>query len=616
MQTTSATWQTLLAAGARLETKVVIGGNEYTLMTNPVITRALMQDGLSIGNAVCASCRFSLLTPDTIPRAAEVQVSMRLTDGTTDSEWLPAGTFYIAKRARDPVTGILTLECYDAMLKANALLKQVPWTTDGGDVVTTNNGEWLYFSARSIYPCDAEALAEDIARVMSLEIDSRTSLQGGSAYKVTSDTGEETIHDLLCRIAAMNAGNWIITPEGKLRLVPLVSAADAAGATEDAVDVIAVTTEISAGAAGTVTGIRYHVDDTEVILGSESGLVIDANVNAAVASDLYDRLVGLTYQPYSLDGAIYDPAAELGDYLRAGANGEVASVLCVETAVLAGMFHGSVAAPQAAETADEYPYIGSASGKALVAAKAYVNQSVGALNSALDQEGIFNRLTGNGTAQGLYMVDGQLYVNMSYARAGTLILGGLNNQNGLLEVQDASGNVIGQWRSDGIHLDRGAILFPLTGSSGDGNYVALNKDGIPFESVITTQNGACRIRLNNFAFTLRDENTGNLAALSSNTLVLSDYEHNNSFFPSIELMNDKTELDVLLSPKGLLIKRKDGTQIAYLYSDGALVTGPMSVTGNLTVGGTVSAGNGASGTFTVNGGRVVTVSNGIIIGIA
>ena len=65
------------------------------------------------------------------------------------------------------------------------------------------------------------------------------------------------------------------------------------------------------------------------------------------------------------------------------------------------------------------------------------------LDTALDQEGVFNRLTNNGQLQGIFMRDGQIYVNMSYAQSGTLKLGGSNNVNGLLQVYNSSGVLVG-----------------------------------------------------------------------------------------------------------------------------------------------------------------------------
>ena len=85
------------------------------------------------------------------------------------------------------------------------------------------------------------------------------------------------------------------------------------------------------------------------------------------------------------------------------------------------------------------------------------------IDESLTQEDIFNRLTDNGTAQGLLLTqDGQLYVNASYIRSGTLVLGGLNNQNGTLRVLDANGNEVGSWDNAGITAINGKLSLPYT----------------------------------------------------------------------------------------------------------------------------------------------------------
>lgn len=48
------------------------------------------------------------------------------------------------------------------------------------------------------------------------------------------------------------------------------------------------------------------------------------------------------------------------------------------------------------------------------------NQSVDDLDESLDAEGTFNRLTDNGHLQGLYMTGGNLYMNASFIKSGTL----------------------------------------------------------------------------------------------------------------------------------------------------------------------------------------------------
>ena len=394
MQTTSSTWQGLYAAGAALEARasVVTAPGISTLFTGiaPVIRRAAMQGSLGIGNVVSASLSLVVRNAVNIPRSAKVTVQARLKDGQTASEWLPQGTFYISRRARDPVTGLLALECYDALLKANAL-----WEPSAGT-----------------WPRTMAAVAAELAALLGLSIDSRTTLPDGAAFVISEPPAGTTVRDVLGVIAQAGGGNWIVTPGNRLRLLPV-------GGGTDTVDVIGVTGGMRAGTAGTVTGVRCTVDGLQTLIGDDTGIVVDATVAPVIAADMAEGLIGQAYQPFSLTGAIYDPAAELGDAVRAGVNGEVASVLYSETAALGPAFRGDIEAPEAGEIADEYPYIGSGE-KVLALAKAAVNEAVDRLDDDLTQQEIFDRLTDNGAAQGLVLYNRQLYINASYINAGML----------------------------------------------------------------------------------------------------------------------------------------------------------------------------------------------------
>jgi len=79
------------------------------------------------------------------------------------------------------------------------------------------------------------------------------------------------------------------------------------------------------------------------------------------------------------------------------------------------------------------------------------------LMKQLDQEKIFNVLTNNGEAKGIYLKDKQLYVSFTYAQGGTLKLGGANNDNGTMQILNSSGGVIGSWDKDGIVATKGKI---------------------------------------------------------------------------------------------------------------------------------------------------------------
>ncbi len=92
---------------------------------------------------------------------------------------------------------------------------------------------------------------------------------------------------------------------------------------------------------------------------------------------------------------------------------------------------------------------------------------------AQTQQSVFNKLTNNGQAQGLYLQNGQLYISFTYAKGGTLTLGGANNANGLLRILDASGNQIGTWNNNGIGITKGSInLGSLFSADSSGNVIA------------------------------------------------------------------------------------------------------------------------------------------------
>lgn len=70
----------------------------------------------------------------------------------------------------------------------------------------------------------------------------------------------------------------------------------------------------------------------------------------------------------------------------------------------------------------------------------------------LTQEEVFNILTDNGRLQGIFMRDGQLYINMSYLQTGIAKIGGVNNGDGIMEIYNDSGNIKGIISHEGISL--------------------------------------------------------------------------------------------------------------------------------------------------------------------
>lgn len=131
------------------------------------------------------------------------------------------------------------------------------------------------------------------------------------------------------------------------------------------------------------------------------------------------------------------PPYDVGDLWMQGTNGNI--MACV-TARASGSYVAS-------DWQKKDKYIDQAAADS--AAKNAVNNQT--------QDDIFNRLTNNGAAKGMWLKDNQLYFSFTYAEGGTLVLGGQNNGNGVCIIRDASGNEIGRFDKDGISTNSAKI---------------------------------------------------------------------------------------------------------------------------------------------------------------
>lgn len=209
MHSVSDLWRMLLASpGHRKEVKLVIEGVTYG--EDKIVDGSLRIDGglysdFGIGNCCARQIDFEIYPQGTIPRQAKIEVYVRLVLGEQASEWIPKGVFFFSTRKTDRVTGVLSVHGYDAMLKA-----EETWLDSSYDAKT--------------WPMPAETAVADIAARMGVAVDSRTVLDAAFPVQYpVDDKGDMTMREALGRIAVANAGNWIITDEGKLLLVWLNS---------------------------------------------------------------------------------------------------------------------------------------------------------------------------------------------------------------------------------------------------------------------------------------------------------------------------------------------------------------------------------------------------------
>ena len=156
-------------------------------VTQPLFER------LSVGNACSAELKIRFIPKGIIPRMAEITPYARKSE--TD-DWFKIGTFYTDTRT---LTGdMLEITAYDKMLRAEQVWEPDPFQE---------------------FPMTMPDVVTELSGLMGVEVDTRTVLN--SAYTVGYPAHQYTIRDMLRYVAAAHGGNWIITADGKLLLVPL-----------------------------------------------------------------------------------------------------------------------------------------------------------------------------------------------------------------------------------------------------------------------------------------------------------------------------------------------------------------------------------------------------------
>ena len=205
MQSTSALYQTIIAGDHWFETRLIIDGigtyGETDLFAMST-THEMFHNSPTIGSAVAGEITVKMVYPQdvTIPTMAKLLPQVRACNATQQSEWISQGVYYIDTRERtvtDYGESVLELHGYDAMLKAEQMYNG-RITGDSTDIQMVN----------------------EIAYQMGVSVDSRTTALMTAAYTIPLPTGY-SYREVLGYIASMYVGCFIITDEGKLRLVSI-----------------------------------------------------------------------------------------------------------------------------------------------------------------------------------------------------------------------------------------------------------------------------------------------------------------------------------------------------------------------------------------------------------
>lgn len=428
---------------------------------------------VSVGGCVAKEIDLVIKPKGIIPRMAEIRVYTRpiSADGTWAPAWLLKGVYFIDTRETDSTTGIVTIHGYDAMLKA----EQVYLEEDPG---------WTW-------PANPVSVCEHIARRMGVGIDDRTNLN--SRYGVGYPSSDVTMREMLGYIAACHLGNWVITDDGELRLVPLVPSG------EDVFDIGKQTTKLtSAPAFDPFSKVQFYYDEKDTYTaGDDSGRMLEIETPWAtqeIADAALVELRGYVYQPFEAKCARLDPAAELGDLVTVDG---VTGVLATIDTTFDAMCAADISAPADEEIDHEYPYLDRHQMQTKrEVAKATAGIKIGVDNLEAKVEGVEGNVsTIEQTVNNITLsvsessgADGQTYASITLrvgdnVYTGQILLDGNVNVSGQLSADAlyaALGN-IANLTVDKLSTSRRIKMY-LAGDTDDDNYLLAQNEELCFMS--------------------------------------------------------------------------------------------------------------------------------------
>ena len=301
-------------------------------------TYPMLFDKLSVGNCCSSTINLVLANPQTIPTMAKMELYVRLTNGTLTTPWVRKGVYYIDTREWDAQHEFLTITGYDAMLKTEQNYFTPPVTITG-------------------WPKTDAAVVSEICTRIGVELDTRTVLNKGYVVQIPAVSSDgkdsDTLREVLGWIGGMYGGNWCITDEGKLRLVPLVPT-DTVAVGTDALD-------LSTTPAYDAIGIVHLVvsEDAEYRSPQSGGTGRNIEISCpwgtqAMADNILRAIGGYVYQPLAVTTATEaNPLWELGDGITV--NG-YASVIASMPTSFGLKYTADIEAPESEEINHEYPY--------------------------------------------------------------------------------------------------------------------------------------------------------------------------------------------------------------------------------------------------------------------
>lgn len=455
MLTKPAYWDELWGAdGTRCSYQILNGSEVYTgdddiEEESLILDKSVFTAAKPIGNTPCFTMECCLRQKEAdIPKGAWLELQIRLQNSTRATDWVSLGKFKVNKRVKYP-DGWVKLSCRDKMQMANQL-----FIKDESVDVTT-------------WPKPMAEVMGMTLDIMGISLDPSTIINEGEGWVVSLPLGL-SIRTIWSSIAAAHGGNFIITPQDTLKLVHPRVAEEAdleAELSEEGFELL--------GDPVTIDRLTLSTNELHLMAGDSGDNNIDVEcLYASPEAALYakSQLEGLLYTPVKCSSMVFDPLAEVYDTFLVNGVLTTLSQLTVKCGIVP-LADG--VADTSAEPASEYGFEDTPLNEIKSQIKA-VSESIDAADrdsfDKVTQEELFNKLTNNGTAQGLFFMNGQIFINAAYLASGTIQADLI--KSGILASKDGSFS---------LNLDTGE--FTVTGLASRADLEALRQEGV--EKIVT-----------------------------------------------------------------------------------------------------------------------------------
>lgn len=448
-------WDELWGAdGTRCSYQILNGSEVYTgdddiEEESLILDKSVFTAAKPIGNTPCFTMECCLRQKEAdIPKGAWLELQIRLQNSTQATDWVSLGKFKVNKRVKYP-DGWVKLSCRDRMQMANQL-----FIKDESVDVTT-------------WPKPMSEVMGMTLDIMGIPLDPSTTINEGEGWVVSLPLGL-SIRTIWSSIAAAHGGNFIITPQDTLKLVHPRIAEEAdleAELSEEGFELL--------GDPVTVDRLTLSTNELHIMAGDSGDNNIEVEcLYASAEAALYakSQLEGSLYTPVKCSSMVFDPLAEVHDTYEVNGVLTTWSQLTIKCGIVP-LADGI--ADTSAEPASEYGFEDTPLNEIKSQIKA-VSESIDAADKdsfeKVTQEELFNKLTDNGTAQGLFFMNGQIFINAAYLASGTIQADLI--KSGILASKDGSFS---------LNLDTGE--FTITGLASQADLDALRQEGV--EKIVT-----------------------------------------------------------------------------------------------------------------------------------